>query len=120
MVCQVDDIALGFALDGAVRRIYEAGQAVRQPVITPSLSARAVHTLLDHRPFAVARHDETMQVEVKSILNRRAIDLGDQATGAPKRRAVDTCPIAYQQQLLWRLAGMLSPSATHINPKLVL
>ena len=51
-------------------------------MIAASLPLRAVHALLHHHPMAVVGDDEAVQVELKAILHRGAVDLGDQ----PARR----------------------------------
>ena len=50
-------------------------------MIAASLPQRAVHALLHHHPMAVVGDDETVQVELKTILHRGAVDLGDQTAG---------------------------------------
>ena len=61
-VGEVDDDALVLAFDGGVRRIEEAVQVFRQPVIASRLATRFVHALLHDAPMAFASHHEGMQV----------------------------------------------------------
>jgi hypothetical protein len=62
-------------------------------VIAPGLAAVAVHALLDHDPVSVIGDDEAMEIKVKPILDRRAVDLGDKLARPGKRCAVETGPI---------------------------
>jgi hypothetical protein len=41
----------------------------------------AIHALLNDRPFALVGHEETMQVKVKAVLYRGAVDFGHKAAG---------------------------------------
>jgi hypothetical protein len=90
---QVDDHALLDSIDRGVRFVDEAAQTFRQPVIAPGLAAVAVHALLDHDPVSVIGDDEAMEIKVKPILDRRAVDLGDKLARPGKRCAVETGPI---------------------------
>ena len=75
--------------DRGVRRVDEACQALRQPVIAARLPALAVHALLHHHPVAVVGDDEAVQIEIEAVLHRGAVDLGDQPAGPGQRRAVE-------------------------------
>jgi hypothetical protein len=59
-VREVDDHALIDAVDGRMRRVDEALQSFRQPMIAPGLAAVAVHPLLDHDPAAIIGDDEAV------------------------------------------------------------
>jgi hypothetical protein len=85
---QIDDHALFDTVDRSVRLLDEALQTIREPVIAPGLPATAVHALPDNGPVSVISDDEAVEIEVKTILDRRAIDLGDEPTRFRQRRAV--------------------------------
>ena len=115
MVGEVDDLALGLALDRRMRRVNEARQPLGKPVITARLARVAVHPLLHHRPMAVVGDDEAVQIEIEAVLHRGAVDLGDQPAGARQRRAVEADPLADRRQLVRRLARMLAAAAADMQ-----
>ncbi len=47
------------------------------PVVPPRLTRVPVHALLDDSPFAVVGDEEAMQIKIESVLDGRAVDLGD-------------------------------------------
>ena len=73
-------------------------------MIAPSLAAVAIHALLNHDPVPVIRDDETVQIEIKTVLHRCAVHLRDQSARRGKRRAVKPDPIADCDKLMRRLA----------------
>jgi hypothetical protein len=81
-VREIDDLALAPAVDGGVRFLDKACKMFRMPVVTARLTLLAVHALLHHRPLAVVGDDEAVQIEIESVLDGGAIDLGDEAAGA--------------------------------------
>ena len=81
------------SIDRGVRFVDEAPQTFREPVIAPRLAAVAVHALLNHDPVSVIGDDESMEIKVKPVLDRRAVDLGDKPARPGKRCAVETGPI---------------------------
>ena len=115
---QVDDHALFDAVDRGVRLIDETLQAFGQPVIAPSLAAIAVHALLDHDPVSVIGDDEAVQIEVEPILDRRAVDLGDQPACRGERGAVEPDPIADRDQFMRRLARVIAAPAADMDAEL--
>jgi hypothetical protein len=115
---QVDDLTLFDPVDRRVRLIDEAPQPLGQPVIAPGLATITVHTLLDHNPVAVIGDNETVEVEVEPVLDRRAVDLGDEATCCGEPRAVDTDPVADRDELMRRLARMLAAPAANMDAEL--
>ena len=115
---QIDDHALLDSVDRGVRLVDEAPQAFGQPVIAPRLAAIAVHALLDHDPVSVIGDDEAVQIEVEPVLDRRAVDLGDQPARPGQRRAVEPGPIADRDELMRRLARVLAASAADVDAEL--
>ena len=120
MVGEIDDLALLGAVDRAVRRIDKALQRLGMPVIAPGLPLVAVHALLHHRPFGVSGDEEAVQIKVKPILHRRAVDLGYQSAGAREFCAVEADAVTEQHQLVRRLARMLAAAAADIDAELIL
>lgn len=118
MVGEVDDLALPLALDGRVRLVDETLQPFRQPVVTARLPSVAVHALLDDHPAAVVGDDEAVQIEVETVLHGGAVDLGDQAAGRGKGRAVEADTFADHLQLVRRLARMSAASAADMDAEL--
>src|SRR5262244_544255 len=74
-VGQVDDVPARRALDCGVRRLDEAAQPLREPVIPPSKPVARIHPLLDDCPIAIVADHESVQVDVESVLDRRAVNL---------------------------------------------
>ena len=105
-------------VDRGVRRVDEALQTFGQPVIAPRLPALAVHALLHDDPVSVIGDDEAMQIKLEPILDRGAVDLGDQPARSRKRRAVEADPIADRDELMRRLARMLAASAADMDAEL--
>ena len=115
---QVDDHALFDAVDRGVRLVDEALQTFGEPMIAPGLPAIAVHALLDHGPVPVIGDDEAVEIEVEPVLDRRAVDLGDEPTRFRQRRAVETDPIADRYKLMWRLPRMIAAPAADVDAEL--
>ena len=82
------------ALDRRVRRVDEARQPLREPVIAARLPAVAVHALLHDDPAPVVGDDEAVQIEVEAVLHGGAVDLGDQPARPRERRAVEADALA--------------------------
>jgi hypothetical protein len=80
-------------------------------VIAPGLAAIAVHALLDYDPVSVIGDDEAMEIEVEPVLDRRAVDLGDEPALLGERGAIESDPVADCEQLVWRLARVIAASA---------
>ena len=83
-VGQVDDVAPARARRSPHAARRRNWSALGQPVIAAGLPRVAVHALLHHHPLAVVGDDEAVQVEIETVLHRRAVDLGDQAAGAAR------------------------------------
>src|SRR5437762_1866395 len=93
-VGQVDDLALTGSVDRCVRLVDEAGQALRQPVIAPGLLRLRPHALLYNSPAAVIGDNETVEVDLKTVLHRRAVDFGHQPARGREHCAIKTDAIA--------------------------
>src|SRR3954463_3285422 len=85
------------------------------PVVAARLLAVAVHALLHHGPFAVIGDEETVQVQIKTILHRGAIDLRDQPAGARKPGTVKANTVAEQAQLVGGSSGMPAAAAADMD-----
>jgi len=115
---QIDDLALPLAFDRAMRRLDEAREPLRQPVIAPRLAVAVVHALLHDHPLAVIGDDEAVQVEIVAVLDRGAVDLGDQPARARQRVAVEADAIADRHEFLRRLQGVLAAAAADMQAEL--
>jgi hypothetical protein len=98
-----------------MRRVDEACQALREPVIAPRLPAVAVHALLDDHPPGIVRDDETVQVEIEAVLNGGTVDLGDEAARFCQCAAIETDAIANRYEFARRLAGVLAAAAADMD-----
>ena len=68
-------------------------------MIAAGQTAAAIHALLNHHPMAVVGDNETMQIEIESILQRGAVHLGDETAGLRQRRAIKADALADGRQL---------------------
>jgi hypothetical protein len=118
MIGKIDDLALRMSIDGGVRLVDEAFQPFRQPMVAAGLFARAVHSLLHNDPFGVVGDDEAVQIQIKTVLHRGAVDLGHQATRLSQNRSIETDAVPDRNELLRRLARMLAAAATDMNSEL--
>ena len=73
-----------------MRFVYEALQIFGMPMVPARLLVVAVHALLHDRPLAVVGDEESVQIEIEAVLDRGAVDLGDEAARAGKLGAVET------------------------------
>jgi hypothetical protein len=78
-VGQVDDVTLGWPVNCTVRRIDEIGHAFGMPMVARSLAFVAIHALLRHGPLAFISDKESMEVQIETVLDGRAVYLGHQA-----------------------------------------
>ena len=76
MVGEIDDLALALSFNGRMGRIYEALQTFRKPMVAAGLFPLTVHSLLNDCPVPIVGNNERVQIELETILNRRAIHLG--------------------------------------------
>src|SRR6516225_11496070 len=84
---------------------------------TPQLT---VHSLLNDHPMSIVGDDKAVQVELKPILHRRTVDLGNQTAGPGECWAIEAHPISDRDELLWRLPRILSAPAANMDAELVL
>ncbi|MDB6166637.1 MAG: hypothetical protein JWQ83_1777 [Lacunisphaera sp.] len=89
------------------------------PMVAPRLPLVLVHALLDDGPFAVAGHEEPVQVEIEAILDGGAVDLGHQAACAGQRVAVEADAISQSHEFVRRPSGMLASAAADVDPQFV-
>src|SRR5262249_7413766 len=114
-VGQIDDRAVRNALDRRMGIVEETGQALGEPMIAPRLPARAVHALLHDDPLAVVGDDEAVQIKIEAVLDRGAVDLGDQAARARERVAVEAGALADRDEFLRGLARVFATAAAHVH-----
>ena len=112
---EIDDHTLVDTVDGRMRFVDEAPKAFGQPVIPPGLAAVAVHALLDHDPASIVGDDEAVEIEVEAVLDRRAVDLGDEPARPGERCAVEAGPIADRDKLMRRLARVVAAAAADMD-----
>jgi len=101
-----------------MRFVDEAPKAFGQPVIPPGLAAVAVHALLDHDPVSFVGDDEAVEIEVKAVLDRRAVDLGNEPARPGERRAVEAHPITDRDELIRRLTRVAAAPAADMDANL--
>ena len=87
-------------------------------MIAPGLAAVAVHALLDHDPVSFVGDDEAVEIEVKAVLDRCAVDLGDEPARPGERRAVEAHPITDRDKLMRRLARVAAAPAADMDAEL--
>jgi hypothetical protein len=112
-ISRVDDHALFDSIDCGVRFIDEAPQIFGEPVVAPGLTAIAVHALLYHDPVSVIGDDEAMEIKIKPILERRAVDLGDNSARPGERCAVETDPVTDREKLMRGAARVTAASTAN-------
>jgi hypothetical protein len=79
-------------------------------------SARiAVHALLDHDPVSVIGDNEAVEIKVKPVLDRRAVDLGDKPARPGKCCAVKTDPVTDRDKLMRRLSRVTAAPAANMD-----
>ena len=60
-----------------------------------------------------------MQIEIETVLNRGAVDLGDEPAGPRQCSAVKPDPLADRDKLVRRLARLLAATAADVEAELV-
>ncbi len=63
----------------------------------------------------VVGDDETVQVEIKTVLDGGAVDLRHQPACVGERGPVKPDPLADRGELMWRLAGLLAAAAADMD-----
>ena len=81
-------------------------------------AAGAVHALLDDGPVAVVGDDEAVKIEIEAVLDRGAVDLGDEAARSGQGGAVEAGAVAGGDQLGRSLARMLAAAAADVDSEL--
>jgi hypothetical protein len=114
-VGQVHDHALLNPIDRRMRFVDEPGEPFGQPMITARLTAIAVHALLHHHPVAVVGDDETVQVEIEPVLDRGAIDFGNEPVRPGETRAVEADAIPDGDQFVRGLSRMLAAATADVD-----
>ena len=117
-ICEIDDHTLVDTVDRGMRFVHEALKAFGQPVIAPGLAAVAVHALLDHDPVSVVSNDEAVEIQVKAVLDRRAVDLGHEPARPGEHCTVEADPITDRDKLIRRLARVAAAAAANMDAKL--
>ena len=114
-VGQIDDVALRMSLDRGVRRVDEAFQALRQPVIAPRLFALAVHALLHHEPAPVIGDDEAVQDRGRSRPARPRCRPWRPGGSRSASAAIEPDTFADRHKLVRRLPRMLAAPAADMQ-----
>ncbi len=89
-------------------------------MIAAGLPLVAVHALLHHRPFGVGGDEESVQVEVKAVLDRGAVNLRNEATRTREHCAVEADAVAELHQFVRGLARVLAAPAADVDSELIL
>lgn len=71
-----------------MRFLDEIPDVRRMPVISPGKAGLLIHPLLHHRPFAVRREHERMQVDLESVGDAVVIDLRGEPAGSDQFVAI--------------------------------
>jgi hypothetical protein len=87
-------------------------------MITPRLSAIAVHALLDDDPAATIGDDEAVEIEIEAVLDGRTIDLRDQPARPGQGCPVNADAITNRHKLLGRGAAVPLSTAADVNAEL--
>src|ERR1700730_4520641 len=85
-VGQVDDRSDVASFDSRMRGLEKSRQRIGLPMIAARFGAIFVHSLLNYAPMPIGRREESMQIELKSVLHGGAVDFGDQSTRSHERR----------------------------------
>ncbi len=78
-------------------------QAFRKPMISTSLLAVSIHSLLDDNPMPIIGHDEAVKIKIEAVLHSGAVHLGDEPAGIRERPPVKSHPFPDGDELLRRL-----------------
>ena len=66
----------------------------------------------------IIRHDEAMQVEIETVLNRGTVDLGDEPARFGERRAINSHTIADGHELARRVPRMPAAASADVDAEL--
>src|SRR5512135_3169918 len=89
-------------------------------MIASGLAALRVHSLLHHSPGAVAGDDEAVQIEVKAVLDRGTVHLGDESARACQLIPVQAGLLPHPQKLIGGVARMPAAATANVDAQLVL
>jgi hypothetical protein len=81
-------------------------------VIAARLAKGFIHALLNDAPMALGCGKKGVKVQVKPILNRGVVDLGNQSAGSDQRRRIHACHLADLYKFFGRAARMQSFGAS--------
>ncbi len=116
---EIHDEPLILADDAGVRFGDEIVDARGVPVIAARDAAAIVQALLNDGPFPVRRHDETMQIDLKSVGDGIVVDPRRQAACAhqaspskPRRSAIERSSCGVLRENLPRPPQMYMPSSS--------
>ena len=90
LVGEVHDLTLHRTIDRTMRFVHEALQIFGMPMVPARLLVVAVHALLHDRPFAVVGDEESVQVEIETVLDGGAVNFGNKAARAGQFGGVET------------------------------
>src|SRR5215204_4116192 len=103
-----------------MRLVHETLQPLREPMITARLFASAIHALLNDGPFSVVGDDEAVEVEIETVLHRRAVDLGHQAARSRQRGSVKSHTVADREQFMRGLPRVFPAPAAYVDTEFLL
>src|SRR5690606_22889504 len=101
-----------------VRRVEETLEVLGKPMVTARFAARVAHALLHDAPVAVGAHDERVQVELVTVLDRRRIDLRDEAARVRERVPGKPRSFADARELGRRASRLPSAAAADVDAEL--
>ena len=88
-VGKVHDLALGMAVDRAVRIVNEALEVFGMPGVAAGMLAVATYALMNNDLCLVVGHEES----IEAILDGGTVDLGDESARTRRQQAVKTDPL---------------------------
>ena len=100
---EVHDLALRLTGDTAMRRLDKALESRGMPVVTAGHSCLVVHALLDDDPLPIARHNEAVQIELKTVADGIVIDPGGKPAGADQLVRVQAGSLSDRYEFVRRL-----------------
>src|SRR4051794_40267635 len=89
-------------------------------MVAARLFCASVHSLLNHDPVPVVADDEAVQIELKPVLDCRAVPLGDEPACSGETRAIDADALSDGFKLVRGLPRILAAAAADVNPQFLL
>ena len=86
-------------------------------MIAPRRTRDGIHALLNHGPLALHGHHKRVQIGLKTVLDRRVVDLGGQPAVPDQGVPLQPVLVGDGAELVRRQERMLSPAATNIYPR---